>query len=133
MVAPVNKAKSARNKGLQNSPFQRDVLRLRGGEDASPQMAPDLHFVLRRLLEQQQIKSDTIESYLADNPAIKRYNSGFKKFYAALQTRGVTPETASNSEAVETLIQMHAESPAQARNAYPSVLLLPNMGKSDFT
>ena len=91
-------------------------------------MAPDLHVVLRKCLEQQEIKSQVIDSYLEENPSIKRYNSAFKSLYSILSRQGISPMLASTNQVVSGIIELHKASPAQARNAYSAVLLLPNLG-----
>ena len=132
MVAPVNKVARPEKSGSVGSTVLGHVPELQGGAAAPPQVAPDLHVVLRRLLEEQNIKSEVVSDYLAGNPSIKRYNSAFKALFGFLLGAGVDPCKAGISEVVSGLISLHKVSPAQARNAYSAMLLLPGFSQLQF-
>ena len=88
-------------------------------------MAPSLHFVLRKMLEAKQIQGETVTHFLELNSSVKRYDSAFRLLFAMLQQQGIDATKASLDEIAQCLIQLHKFSPAQARNAYSGVLLLP--------
>ena len=128
VVAPINKNESSRDTVCQNSALQGFVHQLLGGKNASPPVVPLLPDLLRQILEGKQIQSSTIDDFLRKNPSIKRYQSSFSLLWRVLVKNGVTPAEASTDQIADAIIQIFKVSPAQARNAYSGVLLLPGIG-----
>lgn len=128
MVAPINQTKNSKKSSLHGEARLGGVQQCIGGSNATPEVPPDLHFVLRSLLQQQGFQAQAISAYLADNPSIKRYNSAFKELYSILCSKGINPMEASTNQVVESILQLNTTSVSQARNAYSAVMLLPNMG-----
>jgi hypothetical protein len=128
MVAPINKNESARDPLPENQPLSGDVLKLLGGKNATPSVAPPLPDLLRQILEGRKIQNKTIDDFLARNKSLKRYSSSFQMLWGVLERGGVYPPEATSDEIADAIIQIFKYSPAQARNAYSAVLLLPGVG-----
>ena len=88
--------------------------------------------MLREVLEQQGVKSETIKNYLKDNTSLKSYNSDFKDLYRTLLGQGENPMVATIAEVAGALLDLHKQSPSQVRNAYSAVLLIPGFEKFRF-
>ena len=78
MVAPINKTTSSKNPLPSNCTGVGDVPKLPRGLDASTKMAPNLHVVLREMLQSKEVKGEIIENFLSHSPSIKRYDSAFR-------------------------------------------------------
>ena len=128
MVAPINKVEGTKGALSQGEPLPGDVHQLLGGENAPPSVAPALPDLLRQILEGRQIKASTINSFLTKNKSLKRYSSSFRLLWNVLVQGGVHPPRASEDQIADAVVQIFAVSPAQARNAYSAVLLIPGLG-----
>jgi hypothetical protein len=106
MVAPINKDESARDPLPENHPLQGYVHQLQGGTNATPQVAPTLHDLLRQILEGKQIQVKTIEDFLGRNPSLKRYQSAFALLWVILEHMGVPPPEATTDQVADALIQL---------------------------
>ena len=91
MVAPINKNEGTRDPLPQNQPLPGDVLKLLGGKNATPSVAPPLPDLLRQILEGKQIQNKTIDDFLARNESLKRYSSSFRLLWTILENRGFPP------------------------------------------
>ena len=68
---------------------------------------------------------ENIETYLKKLTAIPRYNSAFRKLFGILIKQGVEPTQATVTQVAQGIWELHQTSPAEARNAYSSMLLFP--------
>ena len=82
MVAPTNQTASQGDPCFSNTPLPRDVQQLLGRMNASSQMAPDLHNLIREGLQAKQVSTEAANSYLKDLRSLPRYNKAFKLFWA---------------------------------------------------
>ena len=94
----------------------------------SPPLAPLLPDLLRQILEGKQIQNSSIDDFINKNPSLKRYQSGFALLWTILDNGGVNPPEATADNIADGIIQIFKFSPAQARNAYSGVVLLPGVG-----
>ena len=84
-------------------------------------------------MEGRQIKTATIDDFLAKKKlSLKRYSSSFKLLWDILVRGGVPPQSATEDQVADAIIQIFTASPAQARNAYSAVLLIPGYGNLRF-
>ena len=132
VVAPINKASCAQGPHLSNTSLSGDVQKLPGPVDAASKVAPSLCFVIRKMLESQQMSPESIKNYLVKATSLPRYDGAFRQLWAWLQTSNIDPWRASTMEIASAIIKMHSISKAQARNAYSAVLLLPGYGNVRF-
>ena len=132
MVAPLNKNEGPPLQMSQDTPLQRFIRELLGGRDATPQVGPDLHTLLRQILESRKVQSSTIDDFFARNPSISRYDSAFRLLWAVLQQQKIDPPQASLEEVADAIIQIFRVSPSQARNAYSGALLIPTLSQLRF-
>ena len=98
------------------------------GEKMPPPVAPLLSDLLRQILEGKQVQNSSIDDFLNKNPSLRRYQSGFSLLWSILEKEGIHPPEASVEKIADAIIQLFKLSPAQARNAYSGVLLLPGVG-----
>ena len=91
MVAPINKNEGPRDSLPEDHPLFGYVHQLSGGVDATPQVGPVLHDLLRKILEGKQIQNSAITDFLARNPSLKRYSSAFQLLWTILVKEGVDP------------------------------------------
>ena len=91
LVAPINKVGFTKNTGPCDTPLSRNVHKLSTSIYASAKMAPSLGFVIRSILEKQQISPQNIENYLEKVTSISRYDSAFRLLWAILAQGGGTP------------------------------------------
>ena len=127
LVAPINKNEGFKNAMSENSPLPRDVHELLGGKNVPPSVAPPLPDLLRQILEGKQIQNKTIEDFLQRNKSLKRYSSSFRLLWTVLENSGINPPNANSDQIADAIVQVFRFSPAQARNAYSAVLLLPGI------
>ena len=83
MVAPTNQTASQGDPCFSNPPLSRDVQELLGRINASSQMAPDLHNIVREGLQAKQVSIEASNSYLKDLkafPGITELSSFFGHF-----------------------------------------------------
>ena len=71
-MAPNSHTASQGNPCISNPPLYRDVQELFGRINASSQMAPDLHYIVREGLQAKQARTEAANSYLKD---LKKKNS----------------------------------------------------------
>ena len=80
MVAPTNQTASQGDPCFPIPPLSRDVQQLLGGINASSQMAPDLHDIVREGLQAKQVSTEAANFFLKDLKSLPRYNKAFKLF-----------------------------------------------------
>ena len=102
------------------------------GKNASPQMAPDLPFVVRKILEREQVPFETIQAFLKENPSITRYNPAFKHLWGILQRKGLDPWQATSAQVVSGIMELCGISLSTGRNAYSAMLLIPGYNNIRF-
>ena len=127
VVSPINKNEGPGHQSPGDKTVPGLIFQLLGG-DATPQVATNLPALLRQILKGRLIQSSTINDFLQRNPSIKRYESAFKLLWCLLIKGKIRPEEATADEIADAIIQIFKVSPAQARNAYSVVLLLPGVG-----
>ena len=132
MVAPLSSIAGAENSGLCNPTFRRHVFRLPEHLDAQAKMAPSLRDAIRGVLQDKQIPPEAINIYLTKNASITRYDSAFKILWALCRDKGFDLKTASWHQIAAEIIYLNSLSPAQARNAYSALLLIPGFDQIRF-
>jgi hypothetical protein len=125
LVAPVSENVKAKHKMPSGATQGRPLQQLLGGSHAPPQVGPGLRHCLRKILEQQKMPTEDIESFLSGQKSLQRYDSAFRKLYSVLQGRGTTPEKATVAEIAQALFAINKLDPNGARNAYSAALLFP--------
>ena len=95
-------------------------------------MAPALRDVIREVLERKQISAQAISIYLKQCRSLPRYDSAFKVLWALCAKEKISPVSASIEQIASQLVKLSAVSPAQARNAYSAVLLIPGFDQLRF-
>ena len=88
MVAPTSETARQGSTLFQDPPVSRDVPQLPREKYEGASLAPDLHLVIGKKLEAQQISSDSRNLYLASIKSIDRYNRAFWSFAF---TKATTP------------------------------------------
>ena len=126
MVAPINKTEGAKDTLFGDKTLLGDVYKLPRELDATAKMAPNLHVVLRQVLESKEVQGEIVTDFLEHNPSIKRYNSSFKLLWAILTLKMIDPTKANLEQIASAIIEINGFSPSQARNAYSAMLLFPN-------
>ena len=81
LVAPTTQVTSSSKSSGKNFAFSRNVHQQRWTANAPPQVAPNLHTLIRKILEKQQISDENISSYLKQIPSPERYQKAFEKFW----------------------------------------------------
>ena len=81
LVAPCLKTSSTPSTMPPRQGLARTFHKLYGDGNASNQMAPNLHDVIRKVLQTQQAQNKIIEAYLKQIPSLARYNQAFRYFY----------------------------------------------------
>jgi hypothetical protein len=128
MVAPINKIESPENSMPEDPAIQGHVQKLLGGKNAPPKVAPPLHSLLRECLEGKKVQDATINDFLSRNPSLARYDTAFNLLWLVLSHQGTPPQEATADQIADAIVQIFQYSPAQARNAYSAVLLIPGVG-----
>ena len=133
MVAPTSE--TARKGVPRNSgpPLSGHVQQLLGRINASAQVAPDLHSVIRKSLESKQISSEAVDRFLKQLKSIQRYDRAFKLFWAFCVQRHLDVVSASLSQVAGHLLEFNKLMPSQARHAYSSLLLIPGLEQLTFS
>jgi hypothetical protein len=80
MVAPTNQTASQGSPSLFNTPLSRTVQELLGRTNASSQVAPNLHDIIREGLQAKQVSIEAANSYLKDFKTIPRHLKFFGHF-----------------------------------------------------
>ena len=132
MVAPTNQTASQGDPRFSNTPLSRAVQQLLGRINASSQMAPDLHNIVREGLQAKQVSSEAANSYLKDLKSIPRYNRAFKLFWAFCTSKNVSATNATLTEVASLLLQFDKLMPTHGRHAYAALLLVPGLEQLQF-
>ena len=132
MVAPVSKTAFPPHSSFFNSPLSRNVQKLPREIYEGAKMAPSLHCAIRKALEGKQVSSEDIDSFLKQNKTWLRYDSAFKLLCSTCKHRGVNPEIATLQQMASQILFLNKFSPAQARNAYSGMLLIPGWDQLRF-
>ena len=103
LVAPVNKTARSQVPLFSGGTLPRNVHQLPRAVYACAKMAPSLYTVLRKILESQDCTNQATETFLEQNPAVKRYNSGFKLLWGILKARRGSPETSPLGQVASAL------------------------------
>ena len=98
-------------------PLSRDVQQLLGRINASSQMAPDLHNIIREGLQAKQVSTEAANSYLKDLKSLPRYNRAFKLFWAFCTLKNVSAINAILTEVASLLLQFEKLMPTLGRHA----------------
>ena len=125
MVAPTSETANQGSTLFQDPSFSRDVSKLPRAIYASTSLAPDLHLVIRKKLEEQQIDTESQNLYLAAMKSLPRYDRAFKLFWAFCRHRGLDPIILTLSQISSLLLQFDKLAPSQARHAYAALLHIP--------
>ena len=128
MVAPVNQIAHTQNAMLFDRTLRRNVCELSQSTHEKAKMAPSLLTVVRGFMEKQQIPPEVAKDFLQAKSTLLRYDSAFRLLWADLQSRNISPENASVHDVAASIVRLFSFSPAQARNAYTAMLLLPGYG-----
>ena len=129
VVAPINKVAYTRDALLQGGTVLGNVSGFPREIHAEAEMAPDLHIVIRKILEEQKVSPEVAMDYIRRNPSHVTYNKPFKILWALLKAKGIEPRDASNAEIADALVQIFVKNKNMARQAYSGVVLIP--GRSD--
>ena len=134
VVAPFGNVKSTSQPSGASFTFSRSVSKLCRGNDAPHQVAPDLHTLIRTMLQKQQVQSEGIEVYLKQLPSLDRYQSAFNIFFQQFchHHSSLDWSDISLAQMASQLLQLHKVSPNQARNAYSALLLVPGFDQLRF-
>ena len=104
-----------------------------GGLDAKAKMAPPLHSAPRKVLQEQQMSPEAINSYLSSLKNLDRYNRPFQITWALLEEKGIDPPIATIPQVVSALLQLKEISISQARNAYSALIHFPQFQRLKFS
>ena len=96
-------------------------------------MAPPLHSIIRKALEAKQVQTEDIETFLKSNKSWSRYESAFKILWGICVFRKMVLEHMTLEQMAGNIVFLNKFSPAQARNAYSALLLLPGWGQLRFS
>ena len=133
VVAPFGKTESAKKSSFGGKPLSGSFHQQCRPLNASNKMAPDLHFVIRKKLEEQQISSEGIQAYLNQLPSLTRYQSAFEVFWRQCVGQNLDLSTASLWEIASQLLKLNVFQTHQARNAYSALLLIPGLDQLRFS
>jgi hypothetical protein len=132
VVAPINQTASAKKSLPVDSTVLGDVEQLQGGKDAPPPVAPSLYHLVRQMLEEQEMSTESVQNYLGKVNSWGRYQSAFNLLWQKLQLTEESWRSLSLSQVASALISLHMQSPCQARNAYSAALLVPGFSQLRF-
>ena len=133
VVAPFGKTESAKKSSFGGKPLSGSFHQQCRPLNASNKMAPDLHFVIRKKLEEQQISSEGIQAYLNQLPSLTRYQSAFEVFWRQCVGQNLDLSTASLWEIASQLLKLNVFQAHQGRNAYGALLLIPGLDQLRFS
>ena len=133
VVAPFTKVKSAQNTGSASTSLPRLFHKLPGDPNAPNPVAPNLHNVIRGMLEKQQMSAEGISLYLEKLPSLVRYQNAFNHFWSLCVQNKVDFQTSSLWTIAGELLKLHKQLPHQARNAYSALLLIPGFDQLRFS
>ena len=132
VVAPVNQIAHSQNAMLFDKALQRNVLQLSQSVHEKSKVAPSLFNVVRGFLEKQQVPPEVADDFIQRNQSLVRYDTAFRLLWAVLADRQIQPEAASVHDVAAGIVCLFSASPAQARNAYSAMLMLPGFGSLRF-
>ena len=110
-----------------------DVQKLLGRINATSQMAPDSHNIIREGLQAKQVSTEAANSYLRDLKSLPRYNRAFKLFWAFCSLKNVSATSATLTEVSSLLLQFEKLMPTHGRHAYAALLLVPGLEQLQFS
>ena len=96
-------------------------------------MAPDLHSVIRELLQRKQIPPESIDTYIKNLPSPQRYDSAFKALWRHCVAHKVNPVDLSVDQLAAQLLLLNKVNSSQAKHAYASMLLVPGFENLKFS
>jgi hypothetical protein len=96
-------------------------------------VVPDLHVVIRRKLEEQQVSAEGVQAYMKSLPDLKRYQSAFNVFWSQCTRANINLQSATLWEIASQLVKLNLENKNQARNAYSALLLIPSLDQLKFS
>ena len=95
-------------------------------------MTPDLHVIVRKKLEEQQVSPEGINAHLKTLPNLERYQNAFNVLFAQCLHCNVNLLTSSFWEIATQINRLNMVSSNQARHAYSALLLIPGMDQLRF-
>jgi hypothetical protein len=125
MVAPTSKNAVPPNSSFSHTPLPGHVSKLPRGVHEGAKMAPPLHCIIRKTLEAKQVCSEDIDTFLSTTKTWERYDSAFKILWGVCVHGNMRLETRTLQQMAGNILFLNKYSPAQARNAYSALLLLP--------
>ena len=133
MVAPTSKTARPWYPNFANPSSASVVSELLGRAHAKAKVAPDLSTFIRRVLESQKVQTEAINLFLGQHKSLDRYNNAFKLLWGLATENKVDILTCPISQLAAQIIALHALSPAQARNAYSGLILIPGFDQLRFS
>jgi hypothetical protein len=122
MVAPINKTPSSKKPLSSNCTGVGDVPKLPRDIDAASKVAPNLHIVLRKMLQSKEVQGEIIENFLEHSPSIKRYDSAFRVLWAILKNKGIDPPKSTLEQIASGLIELKCGKIWHVLGLYPNAL-----------
>ena len=116
-MAPTSEALRAEGTGGGEAPKVGPLSELPGPENAEYQVAPDLSFVVRGLMERKQISPENIDLYLKRHPPTNAQNHAFKVFWAFCVMQGREPLHLAMEEVAIMLEKLHEHNPGMSKGA----------------
>ena len=133
MVAPINSPASQGVPSRADQSEMGDFPELPGAQHATYQMAPPLCSVIREALQRKEVSAENITSYLKNCSSLPRYDRAFRTLWAFCTLGGCDPLNMSNSEVAGWLHKLAVRKPAEARNAFAALLLIPGLESLRFS
>ena len=127
VVAPMNVLARRAHANPQDSSSGGSVQEYSKGLHAEAQSSPDLHSVIRRVLQDKGYTETQISSHLSKHVPPKRYNTSFALLFAMAVRNNLTIDSPTDAF-VGLLIDVNQFSESHARNAYSALLLIPGLG-----
>lgn len=133
MVAPTSKTARPWHPHSASSSISRTVSERLGRAHAKAKVAPDLSTFIRKTLESQEVQTEAINFFLGQHKSLNRYNNAFKLLWGIAAENKVDILTCPMSQLAAQIIALHAVAPAQARNAYSGLILIPGFDQLRFS
>ena len=134
MVAPTSEAALSAQSSHCKPPLSGNVSELFRKVHAGAKMAPPLHLAIRQAFQAQKISHEDIMPFLKRHEStLHRYSSALVKLWFLCDLRGISPFEANLPQIAAQLAALHELSPADARNAYSALLLLPQFEQLRFS
>ena len=127
LVSPTKEACHSQNSSLGCTALSRDVSELCRRINEGAKVAPSLLFVVREMLQREQVPPQSQNLYLARIKNCARYDLAFRKLYALCCINKLDPKDATVLQIAAQIAHLCEVSTADARNAYSACLLLPGM------